>query len=219
MLVPATDSVRAPEVYLGTLLQEALTAFRPPDTITSAVNGVMSMWLHTDGRLSDVRAADTVLPVNLVNALRLAIDSMGRRGGIGPVVPPLTADSIPLHLILHWAAERTPLSVPVIRLQPPDAYYEFQVDKPALNNVTRVFPSYPTHLRESDIEGDVLVEFNVDTLGRADMKSLRVLKSSHPDFTPAVREALQRMRFSPAELDGCRVRQIVQLPFGFKLNK
>lgn len=65
----------------------------------------------------------------------------------------------------------------------------------------------------------MLVEFNVDTTGRADVKSLRVLKSSHADFTRAVREVLPRMRFSPAELDGCRVRQIVQLPFGFKLNR
>jgi TonB family protein len=218
MLVPATESVRAPEVYLGTLLQEALTAFQPPDTITSAVGGVVSMWLHADGRLSDVRAADTVLPVNLVNALRLAIDSMVRRGGIGPVLPQPTADSIPLHLIMHWAAERTPLSVPVMRLQPPIAYHEFQVDTPALN-VGKAFPSYPTHLRESYIEGEVLVEFNVDTIGRADMKLLRVLKSSPADFTRAVREVLPRMRFSPAELDGCRVRQIVQMPFAFKINR
>src|SRR5688572_22481887 len=123
MLVPASDSARAPDVYLGTLLQEALTAFQPPDTITTAVGGVMSMWLHADGRLSDVRAVDTVLAANLVNALRLAIESMVQRGGIGPVPPPLTGDSIPLHLIMHWAGERTPLSVPVLRLQPLFAYY------------------------------------------------------------------------------------------------
>jgi hypothetical protein len=63
--------------------------------------------------------------------------------------------------------------------------------------------------------GNVLVEFVVDTLGSAEMRTLRLVQSSAPPFAPAVRRVIGSMRFSPAEVDGHKVAQLVQLPFAF----
>lgn len=217
-LVPASDSAAAPPIYLGTLLQEVQLAFEPPETIAKLEDGVMSVWLHGDGRLTNPQVADSVLPTELARALAIAIDSVSRRGGIGPVFPQSRTDSVELRLIVHFPGQRTPLSVPLVRVALPPAYFEFQVEKPALQKPLKAGPRYPTALRESGVEGEVLAQFVVDQDGQAEMRTLRVLKSSHADFTRAVREYLPRMRFSPAELDGCKVRQVVQLPFAFKLN-
>jgi protein TonB len=49
--------------------------------------------------------------------------------------------------------------------------------------------------------------------------SFKVLKSSHDLFTAAVKNALPTMRFYPAEVGGRKVKQLVQQPFTFSLQK
>jgi TonB family protein len=65
----------------------------------------------------------------------------------------------------------------------------------------------------------VLIQFTVDTLGRVDMQSLKVLNSTHSLFTDAVRQSLSAFRFKPAEVNGKRVPALAQMPFEFHLSK
>ncbi len=99
------------------------------------------------------------------------------------------------------------------------AYFEFQVEKTALGDPGNPRPSYPSMLQSAGVEGKVLAQFVVDTSGRADMSTFKVLESSHELFTQAVRQALPRYHFFPAEIGGKKVRQVVQLPFTFALGK
>jgi hypothetical protein len=78
-------------------------------------------------------------------------------------------------------------------------------------------PRYPEPLRATNTEGSVVAEWIVDTTGLADPASFRVVTSSHPLFTTAVRECLAGMKFRPAELSGQRVRQLVRQEFRFQL--
>jgi len=96
--------------------------------------------------------------------------------------------------------------------------YEFQVEKPAALIPGVATPVYPELLKSAGIEGKVLVAFVVDTTGRAEMSSLKIMQSDHPLFTEAVRVALPRMRFLPAEAGGKKVRQFAQMPFVFSLK-
>jgi protein TonB len=65
----------------------------------------------------------------------------------------------------------------------------------------------------------VLAQFVVDTTGRAETNTFKVLKSDHDQFTQAVRNALPGMRFYPAEVGGRKVKQLVQQPFVFNISK
>src|SRR5688572_4463068 len=215
VLVPAGDSTDAPAMYLATLLQEVQLAFTPPDTLTKVSDGLMSAWLHADGRLTNPRAADTLLPPALARALAAAMDSVSRTGGVGPVLPEMRTDSVEMRLIVHYADQRTPLSIPILRVVVPPAYFEFQVEKPVLAKPDNPPPRYPAHLRARSVHGEVVAQFVVDTTGRAEMRTFKVLEASHEDFVKAVRDVVPRMRFTPAEIAGCKVRQIVQLPFTF----
>jgi len=98
-------------------------------------------------------------------------------------------------------------------------YFDFQVEKPVVMAPGSQGPAYPDMLRSAGIEGQVLAQFVVDTTGRADMASFKALKSDNDLFTTAVKNALQRMRFLPAEVGGRKVKQLVQQPFQFSLNR
>ncbi len=105
---------------------------------------------------------------------------------------------------------------PVISDQP---YFDFQVEKAAAAIPGSGNPAYPEMLKSSGVEGEALVQFVVDTTGRAELGSFKVLRASHDAFGAAVRSALPRMRFLPAEIGGRKVRMLVQQPFAFALNK
>lgn len=80
-------------------------------------------------------------------------------------------------------------------------------------------PRYPDILRQAGVEGEVLAQFVVDTTGHVETTSFRVLKSSHELFSIAVKQALQGMRFLPAEVGGRKVRQLVEQPFSFSITR
>ena len=96
-------------------------------------------------------------------------------------------------------------------------YFEFQVEKPVapLNNAQ---PNYPGMLQSQGVKGKVIAQFVVDTTGRADVSTFKVLESDHELFSAAVKSALPRMRFIPAEVGGHKVKQLVQQPFVFDLK-
>ena len=110
-------------------------------------------------------------------------------------------------------------SVPSIFDVPADeVYLASQVDNPVAYDPNSAAPAYPDSLRRNGIEGQVTAQFVVDTMGRIDMNSFVLLESTHGRFTESVREALPRMLFRPAEISGHKIRQLVQIPFVFKIT-
>jgi protein TonB len=98
-------------------------------------------------------------------------------------------------------------------------YFEFQVEKQVSPLPGNAGPRYPDMLRSANVEGEVLAQFVVDTTGRADMSTFKVLKTTHDLFTNAVKSTLPNMKFYPAEVGGRKVKQLVQMPFQFNLTK
>jgi TonB family protein len=80
-------------------------------------------------------------------------------------------------------------------------------------------PEYPRSLRTSALEGDVLVTFVVDTTGRVAPGSITIVQSTHELFADAVRRWLPRTRYSPAEIRGAKVKQLVQQRIEFSMQR
>ena len=99
-----------------------------------------------------------------------------------------------------------------------NTFYAFQVEKQVESDPSNPGPRYPDMLRSANVEGEVIAQFVVDTNGRADMSTFKVIKSSHELFTQAVKNVLERDRFRPAEIGGHKVKQLVQQPFQFSLG-
>ena len=98
-------------------------------------------------------------------------------------------------------------------------YFESQVEKPVVALANSAAPRYPEVLKAAGVEGEVVATFVVDTTGRADASSFKILKSPSDLFSAAVRTALPNMRFLPAEVAGKKVKQQVQQAFVFAIVK
>ena len=98
-------------------------------------------------------------------------------------------------------------------------YFDFQVEQPAAQAPGSATPTYPDILRQAGVEGEALVSFVVDTSGRIDISTFKIVRSTHDLFAAAVRNALPRMRFIPATVGDRKVRQLVQQPFSFAIVK
>ena len=98
-------------------------------------------------------------------------------------------------------------------------YYEFQVEKQASAASGNPTPRYPEVLKSSGVEGEVLAQFTVLESGRADMDTFKIIRSSNDLFSASVKNVLPSLRFLPAEIGGRKVKQLVQLPFEFKITR
>lgn len=78
---------------------------------------------------------------------------------------------------------------------------------------------YPDILRQAGIEGRVLLELVIDTSGRAERGTIRVLSSTHQLFEGPAREVAQASLFSPGRIQGRAVRVRVQLPINFSISR
>lgn len=105
---------------------------------------------------------------------------------------------------------------PVISDQP---YLEAVVEeRPDLIQNTCGMMRYPDMLRQAGVEGRVMVEVVLDTLGRAERGSLRILQSSHQLFDQSAKEMVVACRYRPGRIQGRAVRVRVQVPVVFSIT-
>lgn len=97
------------------------------------------------------------------------------------------------------------------------AYTMLEVDEVVERYEFSAAPVYPPELSARGTEGKVEAAYVVDTAGRVDTTTIRVMQSDHPRFTESVRSALAETRFRPAKRAGKAVRQLVQQRFRFKV--
>jgi TonB family protein len=95
------------------------------------------------------------------------------------------------------------------------AYLPESVDSVAELVAGTISPAYPDSLLRANVGGLVSTRFVVDTSGLVELGTVEVSGPAHQLFVDAALRALREARFSPAMLEGRRVRQVVALPFRF----
>jgi TonB family protein len=91
--------------------------------------------------------------------------------------------------------------------------------RPDIIRGTCRLPHYPESMRQAGIEGRVLLELVIDTLGRVEPGSVRVISSNHAPFeAPAIFTA-RSCSFRPGRIDGRAVRVRVQVPINFSISR
>lgn len=86
-------------------------------------------------------------------------------------------------------------------------YFEFQVQKPAIYLENEINFPHPT-----TVNTGLIVQFVVDTMGRPDARSFKVLRTPDQPAAMSAMKSFQGWRFIPAIIDGCRVEQLFQTP-------
>jgi TonB family protein len=77
---------------------------------------------------------------------------------------------------------------------------------------------YPRAPKLANQSGSALVQFIVDTTGRAKPESIVCMQATYKDFAQAAIDAVKMMEFIPATMEGHKIEQLVQYPIDFKLN-
>lgn len=112
--------------------------------------------------------------------------------------------------------EPTPAALAEKMLTEGSAFLANDVDfeaRPDSNQLER--PMYPDSLLDAMVPGTVVVEFVVDSNGKAIMETFSPVTTSHRQFIEPVRRVIQSQTFIPARRKGFPVRQLIQLPFHF----
>lgn len=84
--------------------------------------------------------------------------------------------------------------------------------------LTGPLPVYPELLRQSGVQGKVVLEAVVDTNGRVQAASISVVSTTNPGFVAPARQALLATLFRPARVGGRAVSMLVRVPFDFTIR-
>jgi protein TonB len=77
-------------------------------------------------------------------------------------------------------------------------------------------PQYPEHLREGGVSGEVQLEYIIQSTGRVEPTSIRIIASDHQAFSQSVVEAVLQARFTPARRTGQPVAVLVRQTIRFQ---
>lgn len=98
-----------------------------------------------------------------------------------------------------------------------EVYAEALVDeKPSLLSAPP--PPYPALLKQARVQGRVLLRAIVDTTGRIEPASIKILQSPNPGFDEPAREWLMKALFRPARARGQAVRAFISLPVDYSVT-
>lgn len=144
-----------------------------------------------------------------------------RQGSEGITAPAPAATESPVAPVAGEPGDPSPLDsvIPGRLLATETALSEVEVDSMVERDPNSAAPRYPEALLAKNIEGSTFVHYVVDTLGRVDTTTIRVIRTTAPDFAVSVRAALAEMRFRPAIQASRKVRQWVEQNFAFRIVK
>jgi len=65
----------------------------------------------------------------------------------------------------------------------------------------------------------VLVQFVINSEGKVEPATVKVVQTSHEQFAKATQEAVERFRFRPGRYQGRPVPVLIQIPITWKVDR
>ncbi|HEV2751059.1 MAG TPA: energy transducer TonB, partial [Gemmatimonadales bacterium] len=203
----STEGVEFPfPEYLQNIVAQVLRRWQRP-LQGSPLEAEVSFFVHRDGSVTGLQFVRRSGDFEFDLEAQSAVEEAGRFKVFGAL--PAGWNSDVLFVRFHF-------------IEPPhtpgEIFMEALVDeKPAmLSSPTLQFPEL---LRQAGISGRVLVQAIVDTLGRVEPNSVKVLQSPNPGFDQSARNYALNALFRPARMHGRAVRVLIQIPIDFRLKQ
>ena len=209
LFVPSADAAFAPAL--------------PTDLIRPGplFDGEMVVELEPTGRIAVRRIVPAIDAPGLLPAVEKAVLTADSAGLLAGSAPALIGTRAEVHLRVFGTGSHLPAPIdstaPVVTLAE-ETVALTRAEMPALAVPGSGAPRYPPNQRSAGAWGAVMLQFVVDSRGRADVQSARVMVSTHADFTRSVLDALPRMRYLPARVSGCAIASWVRQRFEFRLD-
>ena len=78
---------------------------------------------------------------------------------------------------------------------------------------------YPPLLQQAGIEGLVMVQAIIDTMGRVEPNSIKITQSANPGFNESAKTVVLKSLFRPARVYGKAVRVLIQIPILYSIKR
>jgi TonB family protein len=78
---------------------------------------------------------------------------------------------------------------------------------------------YPPLLQQAGIEGTVMVQAIIDTMGRVEAGSIRITQTANPGFNESAKTVVLKSLFRPARVYGKAVRVLIQIPILYSIKR
>ena len=79
--------------------------------------------------------------------------------------------------------------------------------------------AYPDLLRQAGIQGLVVVEAIIDTTGRVEPNSVKIVSSPHSGFDQSAKSMVLKSLYRPARVSGRAVRVLIRQPINFQITR
>jgi TonB family protein len=193
----------------------AVLATRPAATAPGdARDPVEMIWTTPAPRAADAPPAVPGVPA--VPDLSLRVPVTPPTVVIGPVPPvPVDPGATPLIDVPPGSVFTT---TPGAVLPPGSVHQADVVDEPP-QRLTSPPLRYPEMLRQAGMEGRIMVEAVLDTLGVVERGSLRVVQGAHALFEAEAVAVVAASRYRAARVGGRAVRVRIQVPVAFSLRR
>lgn len=207
----------------------------PPAALEAGVAGevTLALMIGPDGAVKTIRVLRSVSPECDAEALRLGALI---RWGLAPAVEEKRAEERHFRISFdpkkykRWLKNRLEHVDPVFDL-PADTALTIRTArqvteqaKPIIKGGIKALPNhlaselkYPPEAYRYSLEGEVVVEFVVETSGN--LSNMRALQDVGGGCTDEAMRLLYRTPWAPAVLDGQRVRSTMQVSIQFRLPK
>jgi protein TonB len=153
--------------------------------------------------IPDVREASEGIPPEEPGAEPVDVTRHTGQGEPGEIPGPPTGDPGPSAGNSDGDAEPEAYDISVVEVRP-------VLERTGLARILE--RNYPSILRDSRVDGRVIIELVVDEDGVPVPGSARVIETSHPAFAEATLRVADRFRFRPARIDGTPVPVVVTIP-------
>lgn len=201
-----------------------------------ALDAILDVVVHRDGRVASAlhrSGSDRVTDTTGTHLLAQSLAALTAGGGYFMLWPDgFERDSVGFQLEMHHTRISEQGTADSLRLRQGFALFTMRVPTEEPVAVRQQHhPKYPETFPEKGVTGDLIMEFIVDTTGRAEMSTVKDvwpkgrprLTGEQGDYYEAFRRSIvhsiARDRFEPARIGGCKVRQLVQMPFGFRIAR
>lgn len=77
---------------------------------------------------------------------------------------------------------------------------------------------YPDVLRQAGVQGRVIVQAIIDTMGRAEPGSVTIVDSPNPGFNESARNYILGSLFRPGRVQGHAVRVLINVPMDYSIR-
>lgn len=132
----------------------------------------------------------TMRPILLLPLLAISACAPSTPDAAPPPAPLAVTDGCPSTVAQFLAL---PDSTPVTKVAEP-----IKMDP-------KPFQRYPRSIIGKNGKASVAVTVFVDTLGKADMSTFKVVETTHPWLATNLKSVIAKWKFKPAEVNGCKV--------------